>query len=203
MNDPRVDRMAQVLVHHSTRIQPGDRVLIEAEPPAEALVRALFREILLAGGHPHTFVSLAGQTTMTGVDDVFLQYANEAQLAYPATFYDLVYEQFESRIRIHSVSNSKLLMGTDKAKLARREKVTGAVTADPVPARRHEGVQVGHHALPDPGLCPGFGHEPGRFRAVRLRRLPRPGSAGGTRSPTGPDCKPPRNATSSIWPGRS
>jgi aminopeptidase len=129
MNDPRVDRMAQVLVHHSTRIQPGDRVLIEAEPPAEAIVRALFREILLAGGHPHTFISLAGQTTMTGVDDVFLQHASEAQLAYPATFYDLVYEHFESRIRIHSVSNSKLLMGSDKAKLARREKVTGAVTA--------------------------------------------------------------------------
>jgi len=129
MNDLRVDRMAAVLVHHSARIKPGDRVLIEAEPPAEPLVRALFREILLAGGHPHLLVSLAGQTTMTGVDDVFLKYANEAQLDFPATFYNLVYEQFESRIRVHSVSNSKLLMGSDKARLSRREKATGAVTA--------------------------------------------------------------------------
>jgi aminopeptidase len=129
MNDPRVDRMANVLVHHSARIQPGDRVLLEAEPPAEPLVRALFREILLAGGHPHLLVSLAGQTTMTGVDDVFLEHAKDEQLDFPATFYSLVYEQFESRIRIHSVSNSKLLMGCDKGKLSRREKATGAVTA--------------------------------------------------------------------------
>ena len=50
MNDPRVDRMAKVLIHYSVDIQPGDRVLLEAEPQAEPLVRACFREILEAGG---------------------------------------------------------------------------------------------------------------------------------------------------------
>jgi aminopeptidase len=128
MNDPRVDRMAKVLVHYSNHIEKGDRVLIEAEPQAAPLVRACFREVLLAGGHPHTFISLDGQTTLTGIDDIFLQYAGDEQLDFPATFYDLAYQQFESRIRIHSVSNSKLLMGADKAKLARRSKVMGAVT---------------------------------------------------------------------------
>jgi len=128
MNDPRVDRMAKVLVHYSNHIEKGDRVLIEAEPQAAPLVRACFREVLLAGGHPHTFISLDGQTTLTGIDDVFLRYAEGEQLDYAATFHDLAYQQFESRIRIHSVSNSKLLMGADKAKMARRSKVTGAVT---------------------------------------------------------------------------
>lgn len=128
MNDPRVDRMAKLLVHYSNHIEKGDRVLIEAEPQAEPLVRACFREVLLAGGHPHLLISLAGQTTYTGIDDLFLQYATEAQLDYPATFYDLAYQQFESRFRIHSVSNSKLLMGADKAKLARRSQAMGAVT---------------------------------------------------------------------------
>jgi aminopeptidase len=128
MNDPRVDRMAKVLVNYSTHIQPGDRVLVEAEPIAEPLVRALYREILLAGGHPHSLIALAGFTTATGVDDVFLKYAEGDQLDYPATFLNLAYEQFESRIRIHSVSNSKLLMEADKAKMARRSKVMGTVT---------------------------------------------------------------------------
>ncbi len=128
MNDPRVDRMAQVLIQYSTNIQPGDRVLIEAEPLAEPLVRACFREILLAGGYPHLNISLAGQTTYTGIDDLFLQYANDDQLDYPPTFYNLTYNEFESRIRIQSVANSKLLMEADKTKLARRSRAISDVS---------------------------------------------------------------------------
>jgi aminopeptidase len=122
--DPRVESLARVLVEYSNKIRPGDRVLIEAEPAAEPLVRACFREILEAGGHPHLSISLAGQATLTGLDDVFLQYANDDQLDYSATFYDLVYENFESRIRIQSLSNTRLLAGVDKERFARRGKAT-------------------------------------------------------------------------------
>ena len=125
--DPRVERLARVLVEYSNEIQPGDRVLIEAEPAAEPLVRACFREILKAGGHPHLFISLAGQVTLTGLDDIFLQYANDDQLDYPPTFHNFVYENFESRIRIHSTRNTRLLTGIDKARLARRGKAIQSV----------------------------------------------------------------------------
>ena len=128
--DPRVERLARVLVEYSTEIQPGDRVLIEAEPVAEPLVRACFREILEAGGHPHLSIALAGQATLTGLDDLFLQYAKDDQLDYPATFFNLVYGNFESRIRIHSMSNTKSLSGVDKTRLARREKATQGVLED-------------------------------------------------------------------------
>jgi aminopeptidase len=125
--DPRVEHLARVLVEYSNEIRPGDRVLIEAEPAAEPLVRACFQEILKAGGHPHLSISLAGQATLTGLDDIFLQYANDDQLDYPATFYNLVYENFESRIRIASLSNTRLLTGVDKARLARRGKAIQSV----------------------------------------------------------------------------
>jgi aminopeptidase len=128
MNDPRVDRMAKVLINYSANIQPGDRVLVEAESVAEPLVRALYREILLVGGHPHSLISLGGFTSLTGVDDIFFQYANDDQLDYPATFLQGAYEEFESRIRIHSVSNSKQLMEADKVKMVRRSKVMGEIT---------------------------------------------------------------------------
>jgi len=81
--DPRVESLARVLVEYSNEIRPGDRVLIEAEPAAEPLVRACFREILKAGGHPHLSISLAGLATLTGLDDIFLQHANDDQLDYP------------------------------------------------------------------------------------------------------------------------
>jgi len=127
MTDPRIEQMAKVLVDYSAEIRMGDRVLIEAEPQAEPLVRACFKRILEAGGHPHLFISLNGQTTLTGIDDLFLKYAREEQLDHPATFYQLVYENFESRIRIHSESNTKRLSDADKARLARRERATKGV----------------------------------------------------------------------------
>ncbi|MEE9512926.1 MAG: aminopeptidase [Anaerolineales bacterium] len=125
--DQRVESLARVLVEYSNEIRPGDRVLIEAEPAAEPLVRACFQEILKAGGHPHLSISLAGQVTFTGLDDIFLQYANDDQLDYPPTFYNIVYENFESRIRIHSLSNTKALSSVDKTRIAKREKATQSV----------------------------------------------------------------------------
>ncbi|MBM3264583.1 MAG: aminopeptidase [candidate division Zixibacteria bacterium] len=52
MPDPRYDRLAQTLVHHSTRIQPGDRVLIEAFDIPDDMVVALMRTVRHAGGSP-------------------------------------------------------------------------------------------------------------------------------------------------------
>jgi aminopeptidase len=52
MPDPRFRRLAEVLVHHSTRVQPGDKVLVEAfDVPADFTV-TLIRTIAEAGGLP-------------------------------------------------------------------------------------------------------------------------------------------------------
>jgi aminopeptidase len=53
MTDPRVEKMAQVLVHYSLAIKPGDLFRIIAPPAAAPLVRALYKEALLAGAHPY------------------------------------------------------------------------------------------------------------------------------------------------------
>jgi len=127
MSDGRVGRMADVLVGYSTRIQPGDRVLIEGQPGAEPLIRALFERILEAGGHPHLLLSLSGLETMTGLDDAFLAKASEEQLDYPPTFYLHAYERFESRIRIHSLNNTRMLTTTDQARKTRRKRATAPV----------------------------------------------------------------------------
>ena len=53
MADPRVAKFAKVLVEHSARIVPGDRVLIEATTAAEPLVRELYIQILEKIGRAH------------------------------------------------------------------------------------------------------------------------------------------------------
>jgi aminopeptidase len=122
MSDPRTERLATVLVQYSAALRPGDRLLIEAETAAEPLVRALFERALQAGAHPHLAISLTGQDSYTGIDDSFLRLASDDQLDHAATFYELAYREFESRIRIYSSSNTRHLMRADTARMARRQR---------------------------------------------------------------------------------
>jgi aminopeptidase len=50
--DSRLERLAEVLVSYSTKVQPGENVLVEAFGIDPALVRATVQKIHKAGGHP-------------------------------------------------------------------------------------------------------------------------------------------------------
>lgn len=59
MSDPRYEKLARVLVHHSTRIQSGETVLIEGFDIPDDMIIALMRTVREAGGMP--LVSLKHQ----------------------------------------------------------------------------------------------------------------------------------------------
>ena len=59
MRDARTQKLAHLIVHHSTRLQPGEAVLVEAFDLADGLVLDLVEEIQKAGGIP--IVSLREQ----------------------------------------------------------------------------------------------------------------------------------------------
>lgn len=127
MTDIRIERMARLLVEYSANIQPGDKVLIESQPAAEPLIREVFKRILMAGGNPHMFISLSGFVSLTGLDDIFYEFANDKQLDFAPTFYTLAYDSFDSRIRIHAISNTKALTNVDMEKQARRNRAVEPV----------------------------------------------------------------------------
>ena len=52
MRDPRLDKLADVLVNYSTRVGKGDNVLIEASDTPDEMVIALIRAVRAAGGYP-------------------------------------------------------------------------------------------------------------------------------------------------------
>ena len=116
MVDPRVERLAKILVDHSAQIKPGDRVAIEATTAAEPLVRALYAAILERGGHPYPLMELTDQ------DEILFSIAKDEQLDAIPPFRMLAYDQFESRIRIHSATNPRALSGVDPARQRRRQK---------------------------------------------------------------------------------
>lgn len=121
MPDPRLARLARLMVEYSTRIQPGDRVLLEAEPAAAPLVLALYRGVLEAGGHPEVLITLPGQ------EELLLRHASEVQLDRPPILRGYAYETFESRIYIHSLSNTRELTNIDAARYARWRRAVGKV----------------------------------------------------------------------------
>jgi aminopeptidase len=113
MADPRVDQLARILVEYCTRIQPGDRVIIEAEIAAEPLIQALQNRILDAGGYPEQLLMLPDQKAD------FVRRANQVQLDFTPSLQRYAYEQFEARIRIHSESNTMSMSNIDHARVAR------------------------------------------------------------------------------------
>jgi len=56
MADPRIERMASVLVRYSLNIQPGERLGIRGGWGAYPLLEAVARETIRAGGHPECFL---------------------------------------------------------------------------------------------------------------------------------------------------
>lgn len=53
MRDPRLEKLAQILVHHSIRLEPKENVLVETFDLADiTLIKLLIREIKAVGGYP-------------------------------------------------------------------------------------------------------------------------------------------------------
>lgn len=127
MSDLRVQKYAKILVEHSSRVVPGDRILIEATTAAEPLIRELFIQILERGGIPHPMIALPGMMPFSQ-DELYLTYAKDTQLDFIPTFYKLAYDQFEGRIRVHSATNTRGTTNIDSLKAQRRGKALSTMT---------------------------------------------------------------------------
>ncbi len=77
MWDPRFMRWADVLVHHSLMLRPGDVVKIQAGVAAEPLVVAFYEKALEAGAHPYVRLS-----PFESLRDIFYEKASEEQLTF-------------------------------------------------------------------------------------------------------------------------
>ena len=127
MTDIRVQKYAKILVEHSARVIPGDRILVEATTAAEPLVRELFIQILEQGGIPHPMIALPGMMPFSQ-DELYLTYAKDTQLDFIPTFYKTAYDQFEGRIRVHSATNTRGTTNIDPEKSQRRGKALSPIT---------------------------------------------------------------------------
>jgi aminopeptidase len=114
--DPRVERLAGVLVDYSTRVREGDLVVIDAALPAAPLVNVLYRRVLEAGGRPQVRSDFEGEV------ETLLREGNESQLTWvnPSAVAEL--EAADVRIAVEADENTRRLTSIDPARQALRSR---------------------------------------------------------------------------------
>jgi aminopeptidase len=110
MTDPRIDKLADVLVRYSVAVQPGDKVLIRGGEFAAPLLKAVYARVLQAGGHPLMQVSLEG------TEELFYRYASDEQLQHVPEPTKLMANTYDVSIGVRGAANTKALSGVDPAK---------------------------------------------------------------------------------------
>ena len=110
--DPRISRWAKTLASYCLGVKPGHLVVIIAEPVAEPLVAAVYRETLRAGGHPVVQVQLAN------LSEIALREANDDQLVWVNPVDQLLVERADARLFIESESNTRQFSTVDPARQA-------------------------------------------------------------------------------------
>ncbi len=110
MTDPRVEKLADVLVNYSVAVQPGDKVLVQGNTLAEPLLKAIYAKVLQAGGYPLML------TALPGTDELFFHYASDEQLQHVPEPVKLVIETYDANIGIMAAENTKALSNVDPAK---------------------------------------------------------------------------------------
>jgi aminopeptidase len=119
MPDPRVTKLAKVLVHYSLRIKPDQLVYLQTTPLADELSLAFLEEATRAGAHVYI------QNEIPGSQEIFLKHASEDQLDFEMPIRRQIYETFDARMVIGADANTRELAGVDPKRIARVRKTYG------------------------------------------------------------------------------
>jgi aminopeptidase len=111
MRDPRLEKLADVLVNYSVGVKKDQLVRISGPAIAQPLMVELYRKVLLAGGHP--FVRMGPEEA----SEIFLKHANDEQLRFvnPVSLFE--YEKIDCSIGIWGEENTRALSNVDPKKM--------------------------------------------------------------------------------------
>ena len=114
--DPRVNKLADVLVNYSVAVKPGDKVLIEGNTVTEPLIKAVYKKVLQVGAHPLVWVRLPG------MNELRFRYASDEELESIPEPIKMIFETFEVGVTIWGSENTKALSNvtSDKMVLSKR-----------------------------------------------------------------------------------
>jgi len=111
--DPRVEKLAKLLVQYSVELKKGQTVLIAGHVCAEPLLREIYRQALRAGAFPMMNVSI------DGLEEIFFREASDDQLTYVSPYRKFQVERIDAQIGVWADTNTRNLTNADPAKMAK------------------------------------------------------------------------------------
>jgi aminopeptidase len=116
MSDPRLDKLAEVLVRYSTGVRRGELVSLHGPVLAEPFITALYRQVLRAGGHPAVYLATEGCAR------ALLQEGSPEQLSFLNPLDVREVEAVDVAIHVLASENTRALTNIDPGKQALRSK---------------------------------------------------------------------------------
>ena len=114
MSDPRLAKLADLLVNYSLELASGQTVRIDAATIAAPLVTEVYRHALRAGAHPRTRVEVEG------LDVISLAEASEEQLTFVSDVERFEIENVDAIVTIWAERNTRALTQADPQRVSRR-----------------------------------------------------------------------------------
>jgi aminopeptidase len=114
MSDPRVAKLADLLVNYSVGLRPGQLVRIDAATVAAPLVTEVYRHALRAGAHPRTRIDVEG------LDVIAVGEASDEQLSFVSELDRFEVEQLAAIMTIWGERNTRALTQADPRRVSRR-----------------------------------------------------------------------------------
>jgi aminopeptidase len=112
--DPRIEKVAGIMVNYSVAVKRGDLVAIKVyDPVAQPLALAVYKHVLLSGGN--AFFNMAP----SGAEEVFYTCAEDEQLDFPNAINEWMMENADVLIALKATVNSRTLNNVDTAKFMR------------------------------------------------------------------------------------
>jgi aminopeptidase len=118
MGDPRVTKLARVMMRYSLPLKEGDLFRIIASEAAAPLIREIYREALLLGVHPLLRIAIEG------TEELLYKHGSEAQIRYVSNLAWQEIEEIDASLYILASENTKSLSAADPQKIAMRRQAT-------------------------------------------------------------------------------
>jgi len=122
MPDPRVAKLASVLVHYSLELRPGQQLTLRTSPLGAELALAVYSEAIRAGAH------VFPQVALPGAEEAYYKHASDVQLDYVSPVRRLLVETFDAALTIEASHNTRELTAVDPARLARSSRASAALS---------------------------------------------------------------------------
>ncbi|MFH1687247.1 MAG: aminopeptidase [bacterium] len=119
--DPRVNKLAKVMVHYSLKLKKGQTLKIAGEAVATPLITAVYEEAIKVGAHPYVQVRLPRN------DEILLKHGSKEQLEYIPAHAKTEINKIDTYLGIFAASNTRYLAGVNPKQQVIMRKAQGII----------------------------------------------------------------------------